>query len=103
MTVLSATTTLPADAGMYEPVGAADLGVRYRRPAAASARAVTPATAPVTAGWATIGSAEPPAGGTLESEPVALHAAEPVELLIELRGRRRPRLVACWDGCAFKM
>jgi hypothetical protein len=27
----------------------------------------------------------------------------PEELLIELRGHRRPRLVACWDGCLFKI
>ena len=28
---------------------------------------------------------------------------EPDELLIELRGRLRPRLNAYWDGCAFKI
>ena len=27
----------------------------------------------------------------------------PRELSIELRGRRRPRLEAYWDGCAFKI
>jgi hypothetical protein len=27
----------------------------------------------------------------------------PDEILIELRGRRRPHLVAFWDGCAYKL
>lgn len=27
----------------------------------------------------------------------------PEQLLIEMRGRFRPRLVAYWDGCAFKV
>lgn len=26
----------------------------------------------------------------------------PAELLLEVRGRRRPRLCAYWDGCAFR-
>lgn len=62
LTVLAATTTTPADAASYEPVGDPEIGVRYR------------------------------ASGS-----------EPAEMLIELRGRRRPRLLACWDGCAFKI
>ncbi len=28
--------------------------------------------------------------------------SSPAELLLELRGRRRPRLCAYWDGCAFR-
>lgn len=30
-------------------------------------------------------------------------AAQPHELVIELRGRRTRRPVAYWDGCAFKL
>jgi hypothetical protein len=68
LTVLSATTTAPADAESFEPVGDPSLGVRYRRAAHE---------------WSQLG--------------------EPGELLLEVRGRRRPRLNACWDGCAFKI
>jgi hypothetical protein len=80
LTVLSATTEAPADERLYEAVGDPALGVRYRRNRGASN------------GAEKIG---------LSSEDRT--AREPDELLVELRGHRRPRLAACWNGCVFKM
>jgi hypothetical protein len=95
--VLSATTSEPADASYYEPVGDSQVGVRYRRAVSRAAVSVTPAPAP----WDRSVAASP-----LDHAPVVLQGqgrAEPEELLLEMRGRRRPRLTACWDGCAFKI
>ncbi|MGD0592217.1 MAG: hypothetical protein ABSB54_00895 [Acidimicrobiales bacterium] len=107
LTVLSATTTAPADASLYEAVGDPLLGVRYRRPGPVTARALASAAAPAAAGSA---APSPADGGSAARSPAdgaeagpAVHRAEPAELLIEVRGRRRPRLFACWDGCAFKI
>jgi len=30
-------------------------------------------------------------------------SGQPEELTIELRGKKRPRLAAYWDGCAYKL
>jgi hypothetical protein len=107
LTVLAATTTPPADAGCYQPVGDPELGVRYRRPGSdpgLPAASYVSSVAGV-AGGTTASSVAGAHGGTMASQPATLvrQKAEPAELLIELRGRRRPRLVACWDGCAFKI
>lgn len=45
---------------------------------------------------------------TIECDGVSVNYAggasgAPRELSIELRGRRRPRLEAYWDGCLFKI
>lgn len=93
LTVLSATTTAPADAVHYEPVGDPELGVRYWRE--------TPARAMALAAGLEAGAFEP--DGALQPGASRRSGDEPRELLIELRGRRRPRLVAYWDGCAFKI
>jgi hypothetical protein len=95
LTVLAATTTPPADAACYQPVGDPELGVRYRRPG----------SDPGLPAASYVSSVAGAHGGTMASQPATLvrQKAEPAELLIELRGRRRPRLVACWDGCAFKI
>lgn len=75
MTMLEVSTQPPADASAYDPVGAPELGVKFRRASAKSN------------------------GG-----PDSRRAPDgPRELLLELKGKRRPRLVACWDGCVFKM
>jgi hypothetical protein len=117
LTVLSATTTAPADASLYEAVGDPLLGVRYLRPGPVTARALASAAAPAAAGSAAPSPADggsaarsPADGGSAARSPAdgaeagpAVHRAEPAELLIEVRGRRRPRLFACWDGCAFKI
>jgi hypothetical protein len=88
LTVLSATTQAPADARLYESVGDPSLGVRYRRVSDVSARNGEPAT---------------PEATQDESTGPATIASEPQELLVEVRGRRRPHLAACWDGCVFKL
>jgi hypothetical protein len=88
LTVLAATTTSPEDAASYEPVGDALLGVRYRRRRRTTEASVAPA-----------GIAEQPVASSSTAEA----GEAPLELLIELRGHRRPRLVACWDGCAYKI
>jgi hypothetical protein len=88
LTVLSATTQTPADAGLYESVGDPSLGVRYRRASDNSGRTGEPAVSEATPDeWTGPGST----------------ASEPQELLVEVRGRRRPHLAACWDGCVFKL
>jgi hypothetical protein len=74
MTMLVASTEPPVDAVAYAPVGPPELGVRFRRRTASS-------------------------NGAVGEDGVA----GPDELLIELKGKRRQRLVACWDGCVFKM
>ncbi|MGA2208619.1 MAG: hypothetical protein ABSH30_03185 [Acidimicrobiales bacterium] len=93
MTVLSATTRAPADAARYEPVGDGTIGVRYLRPAALDRNGV-----PVPR----VGRGDAASGGEA-GDPGVGEPAGPEELLIELRGRRHPRLVACWDGCLFKI
>jgi len=75
LTMLEASTDQPPDAGAYAPVGPPELGVWFRRSADKS-------------------PGEADGGRAVQG---------PEELLIELKGKRRPRLVACWDGCVFKM
>lgn len=83
LTVLSATTEPPTDERLYESVGDPALGVRYRRTRGGSLRV---------------------AGAESREGPVqTAQAEEPQELLVEMRGRRRPHLAACWNGCVFKM
>jgi hypothetical protein len=108
MTVLSATTQAPADAARYEAVGDRTLGVRYWRPGPPGRGGTLAARPPADA----VSGGEPvgPAGGET-SHPAAGETSHPArgepfgpeELLIELKGHRRPRLIACWDGCLFKI
>jgi hypothetical protein len=96
MTTLSATTQTPVDERLYEPVGDPALGVRYRRRQAGGRRLGEQESQPQEA---EDGRSDGPAlmtAGRPEAE-------EPQDLLVELRGHRRPRLAACWDGCVFKM
>jgi hypothetical protein len=92
MTTLSATTQAPVDERLYEPVGDPALGVRYRR-RQSGGRSVGEAEA----------AAEGPSDGPGGIAPGFREDEEPQDLLVELRGRRRPRLAACWNGCVFKM
>jgi hypothetical protein len=79
LTVLSATTERPKDEPLYQAVGDPELGIRYRRVLGNGLR------------------------GTEGASATRNPAHEPEELLVELRGRRRPHLAACWNGCFFKM
>lgn len=80
MTMLEITTSMPKDPAKYQPTGTSPGGpgpdVRYWRD-------VPPNTAP---------------GFEHRTQP----RTGPSEITIELRGRKRPHLVAFWDGCFYK-
>jgi hypothetical protein len=123
LTVLSATTEAPVDGRLYEPVGDPALGVRYRRQsvggrAAAEEEGVLEGLDGGVQGGGVQGGGVQGGGvqgggvqgGGVQGGGVQGRGArgrqgldEPDELLVELRGRRRPRLAACWNGCVFKM
>jgi hypothetical protein len=100
MTVLSATTEAPRDAQLYEPVGDPSLGVRYRQNRESGVATATRALPDrsVAAHAASVGAAQLALADRFDRS-----GRQPHELLVELRGRRRPHLAACWDGCVYKL